>query len=129
MFNLISLDGYFAGPNGELDWHNVDDEFNDFALEQTGQMSLLIFGRLTYEVMMQYWPTPVALKNDPIIAAARNNTPKIVYSRTLEKADWNNTELKNEIDSEEIKTLKQQPGGKIAIFGSGTIVQQLTNLG
>ncbi len=69
LFMMVSLDGFFAGPNGELDWHNVDDEFNEFAIEQINTVDTLIFGRVTYEGMASYWPTPMAVENDPIVAA------------------------------------------------------------
>lgn len=143
VFNMISLDGYFAGPNGEIDWHNTDSEFGKFANEQTQEFGTLIFGRVTYEVMKNYWPTPQALKDDPIVANVMNNIPKIVYSKTLktieETPTWKNITLFHDINPEEIKRLKEQSGPPsqssgevnkdIAIFGSGTIVQQFTNLG
>ncbi len=93
VFNLITLDGFFEGPNRELDWHNVDGEFNEFAIEQLNNSGLLLFGRVTYELMASYWPTELALKDDPIVADMMNSIPKIVFSRTLKKADWNNTRL------------------------------------
>ncbi len=61
VFNLISLDGYFAGEDGNIDWHNTDDEFNQFAIEQTSQFGGIIFGRTTYKMFEEYWPT--ALKD------------------------------------------------------------------
>ena len=85
-FNMVTLDGYFEGPNHEIDWHNVDGEFNEFAIEQTGAVDMLLFGRVTYQLMASYWPTPDAIKNDPIVADLMNRLPKIVFSRTLEKA-------------------------------------------
>lgn len=133
VFNMISLDGYFAGPDGDISWHNTDEEFGKFANEQTQEFGTLIFGRTTYEVMKQYWPTPQGLKDDPIVAAIMNTIPKIVFSKTLtndeETATWKNIMVWNDIDPEEIKNLKHQNGKDIAIFGSGTIVQQFTNLG
>lgn len=56
VFNLVSLDGFFAGPNGEIDWHNVDDEFNKFGIEQTQKFGAIIFGRRTYQLFEDYWP-------------------------------------------------------------------------
>ncbi len=133
VFNLVSLDGYFAGPKGEIDWHNTDDEFSKFAIEQIQTFKTLIFGRVTYELMASYWPTPEAIKNDPIVANQLNTLPKIVFSKTLKKVKenkiWKNVKLFKTINPEEIKKLKLNSGGDITILGSGTIVQAFTNLG
>jgi dihydrofolate reductase len=129
VFNMISIDGFFCGPNGEIDWHNVDGEFNEFAIKQTGEAGLLIFGRTTYELMASYWPNEQTVKNDPIVAGLMNNTPKIVFSTSMSKADWNNTKLVNKIDAEEIKKLKQDSAKDLFIFGSGQIVQEFAKLG
>ena len=93
VFNLVTLDGYFEGPNREIDWHNVDAEFNEYAIDMLNSVDALIFGRVTYELMASYWPTPDVIKNDPIVAEKMNTLPKIVFSRTLEKVEWNNTRL------------------------------------
>ena len=108
--NLTSLDGYYEGPNREIDWHNVDAEFNDFAISFLNTVDTLLFGRVTYELMASYWPTPGALKNDPVVAERMNNISKIVFSKTMKKADWNNTRLVSGLISAEIVKLKQQPG-------------------
>lgn len=157
VFNLVSLDGYFAGPNGEIDWHNVDDEFNQFAVEQTQKFGAILFGRTTYQLFEDFWPAllasqPASLaqlggqgervagrpkagvklsisKEDLKIAKIINDIDKIVFSTTLKKVTWNNSSLFHEINPEEIKKLKEADGKDIVIFGSGTIVQQMTNLG
>jgi dihydrofolate reductase len=129
VFNLITLDGFFAGTKGEIDWHNVDEEFNDFSIEQLSQIGTLLFGRVTYDLMYSYWPTPQALNDDPTVAKAMNRIPKVVFSKKLEKVEWENTTLIKENIVEEVKKLKQKPGKDIAIFGSGTIVQLLTDAG
>ena len=82
---MVSLDGYVEGPKGELDWHNVDEEFNEFAIDQLNSVDVLLFGRVTYQMMESYWPTQEAIKNDPFVAGHMNTKPKIVFSRTLEK--------------------------------------------
>ena len=92
-FMVVTLDGYAEGPNGEFDWPNVDDEFNDFAISQLNDIDTLIFGRATYEGMASYWPTPAALEDDRVIADRMNNIPKVVFSSSLESADWQNTRL------------------------------------
>lgn len=125
LFNMISLDGYFAGPDGNIDWHTVDDEFNQFAVEQLDTASGLIFGRVTYELMASYWPTPAAIADDPGVAERMNALPKIVFSRTLNRADWHNTRLVNAVIPEEINRLKQQPGGDLLLFGSAHLTATL----
>jgi len=129
VFNLVSLDGYFAGPNREIDWHNVGAEEDEYAVEGITSGSTLLFGRLTYELMASYWPTPQAIKDDPVVAQGMNNADKIVFSRTLEKAEWHNTRLvKNNIE-EEIMKMKKQPGKDLVILGSGSIVSQFAQRG
>jgi dihydrofolate reductase len=132
VFNMISLDGFFAGLDGDISWHNTDEEFGKFASEQTAEFGTLIFGRKTYDIMASYWPTEQGVKDDPIVANLLNTLPKIVYSKSLQKIEeipnWKNVRLFHEIDPEEVKKLKKFPGKDIAIFGSGEIVQQFTNL-
>jgi dihydrofolate reductase len=131
-FNMVTLDGFFEGPNREIDWHNVDTEdgeFNEFAIEQLNAMDTLLFGRVTYQLMASYWPTPSAIKDDPIVAGLMNRVPKIVFSRTLEKAEWNNTRLIRDHVAEEIAKLKQQPGQDMAVFGSANLLSTLMQLG
>src|SRR5262245_22111287 len=93
IFMMITLDGYFAGPNGEINWHVVDAEFNAFANDQLRSVDALLLGRVTYQGMASYWPTPAATTDDPIIADQMNTLPKIVFSRTLEKGEWQHTRL------------------------------------
>jgi dihydrofolate reductase len=121
MFDMITLDGFFEGINRELDWHNVDDEFNDFAIDQLNRTDLLLFGRVTYELMASYWPTHEAVKDDPIVAGKMNSLPKIVFSRTLERAEWSNATLINGNIVEEVLRLKQLPGKDIGVFGSSNL--------
>ena len=127
-FNMITLDGFFEGPDQDISWHNVDKEFNKFAIEQTSTGDTLVFGHVTYQVMASYWPTPDAIKNDPIIADYMNRVPKIVVSRTLEKAEWNNARLIKDHVAEEITRLKQQPGKDIGVFGSANLLSTLMRL-
>ena len=125
--NYVSLDGFFAGPNGEIDWFVWDEETEAYAKELAASIDTILFGRVTYELMVGYWPT--AATEDPIITKYMNNSPKIVFSRTLEKADWKNTRLLREIDPQEIRNLKEQPGKDLVIYGSGSIVSTLAQSG
>jgi len=120
-FMLTTLDGFFEGPNREIDWHNVDEEFNEFAIDQLNSVDVLLFGRVTYELMASYWPTPAAATDDPIVADKMNHLPKIVFSKTLSSVDWQNTRLVKENIAEEISKLKQQPGKDLIIFGSSDL--------
>lgn len=121
VFDFVTLDGYFEGPNHDLSWHNVDAEFQQFAIEQLDTIDLLIFGRVTYEMMAAYWTTEQAMTNDPIVAGKMNSTAKIVYSKSLQKAEWSNTVLANEVVPSDILKLKTQNGRNIAIFGSSDL--------
>lgn len=122
--NMVALDGYFEGPNREIDWHNVDSEFNDYAINFLNSIDILIFGRITYQLMLDYWPTPESQQDDPVIAGIMNNTPKLVYSRTLSETPWgrwNNAHLINEFRAEDIQGLKDRSGKDMVLFGSSNL--------
>jgi dihydrofolate reductase len=133
VFNMITLDGYFADENGNIDWHQVDDEFNEFAVEQTAEFGGIIFGKTTYQMFEEYWPAelknPKTSSEDRKIAQMIDDTWKLVFSKTLKEVTWNNSKLYHEIDPEEVKHWKEYDGKDMVIMGSGTIVQQFTNLG
>jgi dihydrofolate reductase len=127
--NLMSLDGFMAGPNGELDWFVVDKEFDAYARELFDGVDTLLFGRVTYELMAGFWPTPAADAEDPFITERMNSLPKVVFSTTLEKAEWQNTRLARTNPVEEVSRLKRQPGANLMIFGSGTLLTALAPAG
>lgn len=129
VFNLVSLDGYFAGEDGDISWHNVDEEFQDLAKAASNSGNTLLFGRKTYEVMASYWPTPEAIKNDPVVAGGMNRSEKIVFSRTLDSVTWNNTRLVKGDMIAEVRNLKEGTGTGLTVLGSGSIVAQLTQEG
>ena len=87
-FMIISADGYHADPGQALDWQAIDEEFSQLALAQLRDAGTLVFGRVTYELMAAFWPTPAGRESDPDVANAMNTTPKIVISRTLAQACW-----------------------------------------
>ena len=130
--NMITLDGVYAGRNGELDWHITDAEFDAFAAEQLSTMGTILFGRVTYEMMCSYWPTPPAIADDPAVAGYMNSLPKVVVSNTLAAAPWGEWEsatlLRGDLTAG-ISALKQQPGKDIVIFGSGQVVAGLVASG
>jgi dihydrofolate reductase len=125
----VSLDGFIARANGELDWHLVDREFNEYARDLLDSFDTLVFGRVTYQLMASYWPT--AITNDPVearIAERLNTLPKVVFSRTLKKVEWKNSRLATGGVAEEIRKMKEQPGKDIGIGGT-SLVAVLAPLG
>jgi dihydrofolate reductase len=127
-FIATSLDGYFEGSNQEIDWHNVDDEFNQFAIDQINTIDTMLFGRRTYELMASYWPTPQAQSDDPEIAEKMNSYPKFVFSKSIPDATWQNTTLLRDAETE-VSKLKQQSGKGLMIFGSVNLVGNLAKSG
>jgi dihydrofolate reductase len=125
---MVSLDGYIAGPNGELDWHIVEEEFVKYAEEMLHSADTILFGRVTYEMMAAYWPKPGPIKDDPIVADKMNSLAKIVFSKTLDSVEWENSTLIKENVAGEVKKLKAQAGKDILILGSGSIVTYLTEM-
>jgi dihydrofolate reductase len=122
LFNLITLDGYFEGTHKwDIDWHRVDEEFDEFSIDQLNHAGGIIFGRVTYEGMASFWSSPKAIETDPVVAAKMNSLPKFVFSRTKEKADWNNSQIIKGDAVQELKKLKEQPGNDLFIFGSADL--------
>ncbi len=127
-FIQVSLDGYFAGPDGDISFAHKDpndSEWNSFVAGNAKDGGALVFGRITYEMMASYWPTPMAAQNNAAVAERMNAMPKFVFSRTLGKASWANTTLLKGDLAAEIRKLKAAPGPDMAILGSGSIVAQL----
>jgi dihydrofolate reductase len=132
VFNQVTLDGYFTDPKGDMSWAHKDpgdSEWNAFVSGNAGGDGALLFGRVTYEMMAGFWPTPAAMEMMPAVAEGMNRMPKYVCSRTMKKASWKNTTLlKGELVGE-VRKLKAEPGPGIAILGSGSIVAQLAQAG
>jgi dihydrofolate reductase len=126
VFNTVSIDGYFSDTRGDMSWaHKDDPEWNEWVRQNASGGGVLMFGRTTYELMTKYWPTPVAAKNNPVVAKYMNDRPKIVVSHSIEKPDWNNTtRVQGDLPSA-IRKLKQESGDDICILGSGSIIAQL----
>ena len=132
VFNHISLDGYFVDAKGGMSWAKTRDndaEWNAFVAENAKGGGPLVFGRVTYELMASYWPTPMATQHDSVVAKRMNNLPKIVFSRTLDKAAWKNTTLVRGDLATEVRRLKNESGEGMAILGSGSLVSQLAQQG
>lgn len=123
MWNLITIDGFFEGlKSWEIDWHEYfwDDELEKYSLEQLKSADLLLFGRITYQGMADYWSS--ATGN---FADIMNNIPKIVFSNTLKKVNWKNTSLIKDNIVKEVIKLKNHPGKNIFIFGSANLSSTL----
>ena len=130
VFNHVSLDGYFVDKKGDMRWaHKQDPEWNEFVAGNARGGGVLLFGRVTYEMMASYWPTPMAAQNSPAVAEHMNNLQKVVFSRTLDKASWNNTKLVKGDLAMEVRKMKRESGQGLVIMGSGTIVSQLAQEG
>ncbi len=121
---MMSLDGMMEGPNRELDWHVTDEEFGQYVAEMGKSIDTFLFGRVTYQMMSQYWPSSTEPE-----AAMMNDLPKLVFSRTLEKVEWKNSRLAKGNIAEVIAKLKQQPGKDIALIGSTDLASTFIRLG
>lgn len=132
VMNRITLDGFYAGPNGEIDWF-IRDPAVDLAAHEIIQPDTILFGRLTYQMFANVWPQVAEDDNAPeearVTANELNQLHKIVYSRTLREVTWANSELAVDDLLPHVQQLRQDEGNDIIIFGSGSIVQQLMNAG
>jgi dihydrofolate reductase len=127
VFNSISVDGFFTDRNGDMSWaHQNDPEWRDFTNQNVkGDGGILLFGRVTYEMMAGHWPTPQARQQLPEVARRMNSGQKVVFSRTLNSVSWENTRLLKGDLLNEVRKLKDTTSGGIIVLGSGTIVSQL----
>lgn len=128
VFNSVSMDGYFTGADNDYLWAHEganDPDVMEFTKDNARGESALVFGRVTYDIMATWWPTPEAESAMPEVAESMNGSPKYVFSRTLETADWANTTLLKEDPATAIARLKKTRGPDLTVLGSGTIVAQL----
>ncbi len=132
-FMHISLDGFVAGPNGEMNWIKVDEEIFDFVGKRISETDTALYGRVTYEMMQNYWPTagdaPDASKHDIDHSKWYKNVRKLVLSKTIKDSSLTNTTIISENLSDSIHKIKDQPGSEIALFGSPTATHALMELG
>jgi dihydrofolate reductase len=136
VFIHITLDGFFAGPNDEIDWFKVinkDAEWEKHTRQESQSGSTLLLGKTTYQMMKSFWPSPAVVQSDPHMAKVMNESPKIVISKTIKSVEdeqnWKNVRILRDLNHDTITKLKEEDSsGTITILGSGSIVQQLANM-
>lgn len=130
---MTTLDGYFARRDGSIDWHIVDDDFNTYAIDLLERVDTILLGRKTYELFIQFWPTaydnPAMGPSDLVIADHLNAAEKIVFSRTLDHADWKGTTIHRSIDANELRRLKERPGKDLILYGSASLIPDFVKNG
>ncbi len=131
VFDQVSLDGYFVDASGDMSWakEGNDDEFQAFVEGNASGEAVLLFGRITYELMAGFWPTAEARRAMPAVAERMNAAQKVVFSRTLSRATWPNTRLVRGDAVAELRRMKAEPGPDLVILGSGSLVAQLAPTG
>ncbi len=131
-FMHISLDGFVAGPNGEMDWIKVDEEIFDYVGKRISESDTALYGRVTYQMMENYWPTaadkPNPTKHDIEHSKWYSMVHKVVLSKTLKESDLTNTTIISDNLSDKINEIKQQEGSDILLFGSPTATHSLMQL-
>src|SRR5438067_8692671 len=129
----VTLDGFIAGPNGEMDWIGeiYDEAVGTYENDLVSSADTLLLGRVTYQSFAGSWPhvpdNPNASEGEKVYARKLNAMRKLVCSKTLPSAEWNNSTLVKEVLPEDITKLKQEPGRDMLIYGSASVVQALTN--
>ncbi|MEP7050541.1 MAG: dihydrofolate reductase family protein [Pseudomonadota bacterium] len=130
VFNQVSLDGYIADAGGDMSWAHKDDaEWREYVASNASGEGELLFGRVTYEQMASFWPTPMAAQSMPVVAKRMNEARKVVFSRTLDQATWHNTQLIKTDLAGTVRQLKSQAGPGLVLMGSGSVVSQLAQHG
>ena len=129
-FMMTTLNGYYERGRWDvdptaIDWHTTDEEFEAFAVEQLREADTILFGRVTYEGMATYWPTPEAIAADPAVAGQMNALPKVVFSRMLPDVSWSNSRLADGDAAAEVRRLRAQPGKDILILASSELAAGL----
>jgi dihydrofolate reductase len=122
----VTVDGFMEGPNGELDYtaQFADQDFDRYATDMLKSIDAIFLGRRTYQLFADYWPSAAGPDADRL-----NQLPKIVFSRTLEKVEWNNSRLVKRNIGEEVARWKQEPGKDLALFGSADLASTFIRLG
>ncbi len=127
-FCFLTINGYYKGSKEDISWHIHSEEGNRFSEEQLKSGNVLLFGRVTYEMMQQFWTSEEARSRYPEVARMMNEAEKVVLSRTLSAATWQNSRLISENALTAIRQFKATAGKNITILGSGSIVRQLSEM-
>lgn len=125
-FTFISLNGYYKGKNEDISWHRHGMEESKYSAKSLKTESILVFGRVTFEMMESFWQTDLAYEMDPATAKGMNESEKIVFSKTIKKSNWNNTKVVNKDLISEVKKLKKSSKKDLTILGSGSLIKQLS---
>ena len=128
-FLFISLDGYYKDGHNDISWHKHGGDESEFSANSLKANNILLFGRVTYEMMVGFWTTPMAIETLPDVAEGMNKSEKIVFSNSMKKAEWNNTTLISGDIINQIRNMKSEPGKDMTILGSGSIVSQFADAG
>lgn len=126
-FTFISLNGFYKGINEDINWHQHGGEEAEYSVDSLKSDDILLFGRVTYEMMKSFWPTQMAYDSFPEVADGMNNSVKLVASKSLKSADWKNTQIIKENLIERITELKKTSKKNITLLGSGKVLKQLSN--
>jgi dihydrofolate reductase len=121
---MISLDGFIEDDDKRIDWHVWDNEMSEYMIGFFNRVDTILFGRITYQMMAEFWPTPMSDTEDSAIADRMNRIPKIVFSTTLDNArwgDWDNVALVKNNIKEEMTAIKQMPGKDLVLFGGANL--------
>jgi dihydrofolate reductase len=128
LFIMVSADGFFEGPDNDISWHNTDEEFEKFALEQLDEADTIIMGRRTNDLMAGYWPADEARQSDPETARRMMDMRKIVFSRTGTATAWQNTEVLSDVEAGIAQLTKDGQGGNAIVLGSSELSVTLLKL-
>jgi dihydrofolate reductase len=124
----LTLDGFYAGPHEEFDWFSLDQELWKMRVEQFNRVDTVLLGRKNYVGFRHYWPkvvnNPASTGTDIKFSRWLDDIPKVVFSKTLEKAEWRNSRLVKENLAEEVSKLKKQSGKDILIMSSSSVAQE-----
>lgn len=123
-FLFLSLDGYYKDAEGGIGWHTHGEEEAAFSRQNLERDNILLFGRTTYEMMAGFWPTAMGKQADAVVAAGMTRAEKIVFSNTMQVADWENTRVMSGDIISQMRQLKETPGKDMTILGSGSMVNQ-----
>jgi len=127
VLSYLTLDGFTASKDGGSKWIVWDDGVDEYYKETQREADTIFFGRTTYQSLKDYWSTSKSSGEDAEMIEYINETKKIVFSKSMKTADWNNSEVFEEIVPEEIEAMKKEAGKNIIVIGSGSVVSQLEN--